>query len=59
MESIHNEAARFGIEQPELEYQQREEESVTVVSLTEQSEREWSNYLRAINMAKLAMRDVV
>lgn len=59
MESIHDQAARYGIEQPQLEHQQRQEDSVTVISLTEQSEREWSTYLRRVNMAKLAMRDVV
>lgn len=59
MRNIHEQAADFGIERPELEHQQYMDGEVTVVALTAQSEVDWANYLRSITMAKLALRSQV
>lgn len=59
MRNIHEEAAEFGIERPELERQEYIDGEVTVIALTPQSEQDWANYLRSITMAKLALRSQV
>jgi len=55
MESIHDEAARLGIERPELEHYEYMEGPVTVIALTPESDYAWGNYLRAITLAKIAL----
>ena len=55
-ETIHDEAARYGIEQPELERRTYiDENDVTVVELTQESEKLWAEYLRNITLARIAM----
>lgn len=56
METIHQEAARYGIEQPQLErYQHVDASGTTIISLTPDSEARWSSYLRSITLAKIAL----
>jgi hypothetical protein len=56
MESIHDEAARYGIERPVVErYEYVDYNDVTVSALTPESNIVWSNYLRAITLAKIAL----
>lgn len=59
MKNIHEQAAEFGIDRPELENREYMEGSVTVIALTEQSEQDWANYLRSITMARLALHNHV
>lgn len=54
-ETIHKEASRYGIEKPELERREYiDENNVLVTELTPDSEREWSEYLRNISLARIA-----
>lgn len=40
---------------PELQYEQRQENNVTVIQLTAESEQIWSTYLREDHFAKAAI----
>lgn len=54
--SIHEEAAQFGIERPELEhYQYVDRDGVNTIALTPESESAWSDYLRNISLARIAL----
>lgn len=54
-ETIHEEASRYGIEQPELERREYiDENNVVVTELTPESEKAWSEYLRNISLARIA-----
>jgi hypothetical protein len=55
METLHDEAARLGVERPELEHYEYTEGDVTVISLTPDSDRAWSDYLRKVTMARMAL----
>ena len=55
MRSIHEEAQQLGIQRPELEHRQYMDGDVTVIALTQESEKDWADYLRSITMAKLAL----
>ena len=55
-ETIHDEASRYGIEKPELERRTYIDGNDVVVSeLTPESEQLWSEYLRAITLARIAI----
>lgn len=56
MESIHDEAARYGIERPAIErYEYVDQNNVTVIALTPESDHAWGNYLRAVGLARIAL----
>lgn len=56
MESLHDEASRYGIERPELERRERTGQyGETIIELTPESEQAWSEYLRKITLAKIAL----
>lgn len=56
-ERLHKDAESLGIERPSLEYKRTvDQEGTTVVSLTEQSEMDWANYMRAVTIAKLSLQ---
>lgn len=55
MESIHDEATRYGIERPETERYEYMEGTVIVSALTAESEALWADYLRAIGLARIAL----
>lgn len=55
MENIHDTAKKLGIEKPVLEREEHMEDNVLVSSLTPESEKLWSDYLRSITMARLAL----
>ena len=55
-ETIHQEAARYDIEQPELERRTYVDSNDVLVSeLTPESEIAWSEYLRKISLARIAI----
>lgn len=55
-ETIHEEASRYGIERPEIERRTYIDSNNVVVSeLTPESEQLWSEYLRAITLARIAI----
>lgn len=54
--SVHQEAERLGVPRPELEHYEYQDGATVVVALTPESDRAWSEYLRNITMAKLALR---
>lgn len=55
MTNIHEQAAELGIQQPVIERYEYQEGNVTVSALTRESDQAWSDYLRNITMARLAL----
>lgn len=55
MESLDEQATRFGIERPELKHYEYMDGNVVVVALTPESDYAWAEYLRAIGQARLAL----
>lgn len=58
MESIHDQAAQLGVQQPVIERYEYQEGNVTVSALTPESDQAWSTYLRDITMARLALNSI-
>lgn len=55
METLDEQAAKFGIQRPELDYREYMDGNVTVVALTQESDVAWGNYLRDITLARIAL----
>jgi hypothetical protein len=56
METIHQEAMRLGVQQPVLQHYEYQEGQTTVIALTPESDRAWSEYLHNVTMARLVLK---